>query len=1545
MKRKRIRLSLIAYVLVMNLNAIEEPSNLTESTNKIEVENGKILNNTNIKHDIECTEGGLFGCSLNINNSILNDTSINATNINISNSWLVGKINANENDIDIKNSDIKSTAVIDAFSLSLSNGTLVEDGSTIKINPLNSYENVVNFKLDNFKLSEGVNLELSKNSNIQLDNNSSLNKDLDINKLTLNTNSTYTGTLNANSLYIYSANIGENSKLTTNSLGLNTANIGNNTIINTNNLTLKNTTLDNSVKVDATGTINIDSTSKIAGDISASSLEIANRTLENIKLSADKYILDGVVIKTDLNTKTSTKNGADLEIKNKVTIDSTNPITLENVSAAKNSRSSSLEIKSDVNITGNFALNGMSLKVTGTQDKKTNLVVEKKSSFQYNYKYDFENANVTFKSEATGNIRNSTISNSTINGKTSDISLGVAGAMSTISNSTLDLGRAYIVSNVNDSVINLNMKRNSFEEGYSYSDGSFAGNFVNTKINSSVSSYFLFDGGLVDAKSSIDNKDGAVYFGLLKYFPTAPAGVSGYKNIELNADILSNLKELKNVISMSGRGQFVSSIDTVKIGLKTKEGVIIDDVVLKDATITNEAYLNTNKSNINNLVLDGTLIANSIEANDIKGTGLIQTNSNLLANLNKLDGLKLDVRNAKITDSTLDTSIIDKIDETSSNITFNGKLTTKNDLNANLYTFKNDVEVIGAKFSATQDTGFKNVKAKDLEIDYFAKTNLNGSLEANTMKLNNIFANNQIIKAENELIANNSEFNTILFGANANLISNDSIYNESIKLNTFDKTNKNNTFKKDFSVGSSTIYADNNTFLGNVSSDSGDFISTKHSGYLNISANNIDLNYANKTNLLGTLTAKNNLSVNNTNTNYEINVGNNLTANKSVFNTTIDAKGLLTSTNSIYNGITKVGDFSNNSKGNVFNKEIHSAKNIYADDNTFNDLVKAGGTLYASKNNHFKDIDVTNINFTGDGLIELDNHNLKVDGDAYIDGMQVNAYNFLMNNAIIKNTDTMAYLLGNKETPIFNPAEIYKPNVISGDYHIDSISNKGGVRANSFTSNNSHLVGQFVANNLNSINTNYYLLGGGIETTLYESFSGAIIARNSGAGSNNSIRIKDTNILGLTKGLVPVAIIKTPSVQRADASGLNKDYFKLSYVRGTNLYSFNSNMEHYKTYTTDDGSVYHAWLVGSTINGDEMGELTKDNVKGVADGTDDSFNAAIIANGNANKGTSPKDTSANLVYNDIKNTTPSDVVLKYDDEAGIIFAGLDEEQGNAIDKIVHNDEHIAKIIQEANKQRLAGLRNLNHGLGFWYYAYNGRAYANNGVLKYKGLNFGIDKKLENKTNDLYIGVLANTLQANVSKSIEAVVDVKTAGIYSTAMFHNGLFLDFMLAYSGIKNDISENAFKAIDSSSYMMLANTSIGYKYGKNVYVEPSFSLNASYLPSYTMSRDITQVRKKSKTLLSMQPSIAMGYNDDKIDVFAQVGFEKDISTSPYYEIEDDYVIVQKHGTKDFRFKTTFGLGYNPRANTNIQLDYSKDFSGNFINDYKINLGVRHSF
>lgn len=1231
-------------------------------------------------------------------------------------------------------------------------------------------------------------------------------------------------------------------------------------------------------------------------NISVKNLNISNSLINQVTLNANSLSLNNTnsisnsTVKADkinlinnsnlLGNITGFTNDIVQEIVfDNSTLNSNNEINIEKISGTN------ATIKSNAKI-NNLDNSLNKLNLIGEENKKLNVVLHNASNSDKLY---LQNTNLTVEQGTyylNNDITNSTIIHKDTSRGITISDMGFNSGVININNSSIEgisvsLSGALKGSKINNSTIISNdtqkfSQSNAFDNLYADIDKTTI-----KSVNSNVDLDFVFLGGNI-TNSTLDLNNNNLLVGSFAGMQMVGMQAS---NLSLHAEIISDINKLinYNLIPLS------TNAEDTKLSLITKNNATINNIDLNNVSFTKDTNIKANTTKLSDSIIDGIINTNTIELINTKTleNAQIITNESIL-------------KNSDLNDGNL-TSDVFNIDNVSGN--------------ANL---------------------ISNNKDKTSSITN-SKSNLNLDLRL--------------------ALIQNSEVGTAI-------------------IDKFDVNSKNVLFKGKLTT-SNDFNTNNFDFLDDVEVKNADFYSSSHKGYKNVNANNIYLDFQD-TNLNGAykLEAKNQIIINNIKDSDYLAKAKEISIKDSTFNSidftdklTIDnstIKGEITNSNSlseliiknnsvlnglinvdsllisnsnkanIFNKSVVIGDFAKDSKNNIFNNTLYSKKNIYADDNIFNSKITALDTLYASKSNTFNDVNAYNVNFVGSGLIEFNNNDLLVNNEAFIMDMDLNAYNVLINKADIKNSNIMAYLQGNLEKPINNPANIYKPNITSGEYNLSNMSNKGGIRANIVNVDNSHLVGQFASNNLNSSNTNYYLLGGGIDTTLYESFSGAIISRKNSTGETNKIRIKDTNILGLTQGLVPVAILKEQT------QSLNKDYFKLSYIRGTNLYSFNENMEHYKKFITSDGLIYHVWLVGSVINGDIMGELNKDNIKGVAEGTDESFNAAIIANGNANANTSPKDTNVNTIYNEITNTTQSDVILKYDEEAGLIFKGLDKATGEAIEEINNLPLYLSKIIADNNKQIL---NNTKHGLGFWYHAYTGKSSTNLSKLNYKGISFGLDKVINNKNYDLYYGLLAGSALIDVSKTINASIDAKTAGLYSTAIFNNGLFIDTIFSYSSLHNMVDNNVFKAVDTKNYIIQSNTKLGFKYEDNLYIEPSIGFNVSYLPSDFMQRDITNVKKYKKTLMSIEPEFKVGYKNNGLNIYSSLSIEKDLNESPYLEIEDDYVIVQRYGLKDFRLKTNCGIDYDFAKNSNIKFDFSKDFRGFYMNDYKINLEVRHYF
>lgn len=154
-----------------------------------------------------------------------------------------------------------------------------------------------------------------------------------------------------------------------------------------------------------------------------------------------------------------------------------------------------------------------------------------------------------------------------------------------------------------------------------------------------------------------------------------------------------------------------------------------------------------------------------------------------------------------------------------------------------------------------------------------------------------------------------------------------------------------------------------------------------------------------------------------------------------------------------------------------------------------------------------------------DGINSYINANIEVTNstDASLQGD--NAGNLTIQNSVI---DKRANIKANKYT------------LIDSDF-------TGDIKAKSLKSTNSKIKGSVMVDTLNATNTTFYIYGGGVNTSFYDSYSGAIIVKDKAIGSGNIIHLANTDLSKLTGNLVPIALVDTKDVaitstQTANAS-------------------------------------------------------------------------------------------------------------------------------------------------------------------------------------------------------------------------------------------------------------------------------------------------------------------------------------------------------------------------------------------------------------------------
>lgn len=109
----------------------------------------------------------------------------------------------------------------------------------------------------------------------------------------------------------------------------------------------------------------------------------------------------------------------------------------------------------------------------------------------------------------------------------------------------------------------------------------------------------------------------------------------------------------------------------------------------------------------------------------------------------------------------------------------------------------------------------------------------------------------------------------------------------------------------------------------------------------------------------------------------------------------------------------------------------------------------------------------------------------------------------------------------------------------AGAVSFDNSTLIGSIVADKLSSKNSTIKGQLITNTLNATNTTFYIYGGGVNTSFYDSYSGAIIVKDKAIGSGNIIHLANTDLSKLTGNLVPIALVDTKDVAITSTQTVN----------------------------------------------------------------------------------------------------------------------------------------------------------------------------------------------------------------------------------------------------------------------------------------------------------------------------------------------------------------------------------------------------------------------
>lgn len=373
--------------------------------------------------------------------------------------------------------------------------------------------------------------------------------------------------------------------------------------------------------------------------------------------------------------------------------------------------------------------------------------------------------------------------------------------------------------------------------------------------------------------------------------------------------------------------------------------------------------------------------------------------------------------------------------------------------------------------------------------------------------------------------------------------------------------------------------------------------------------------------------------------------------------------------------------------------------------------------------------------------------------------------------------------------------------------------------------------------------------------------------------------------------------------------------------------------------------------------------------------------------------TMPKDTDKNIfkVAKKVTGFTELEpVVFEKDHGSNDIHNQSGQDSSNTSDAIPNNDNsdkvdlivsHIdihphTQTIDTANSfmqtsnrnfvvemnnlhKRMGDLRNTTYDVGAWARLMQGSGdgeYDFND--KYTHVQIGYDKKHRINTADVFTGVtLTYTDTRANSIGFSGSTDSMGIGVYSSAIFDNGLYLDGILKYVKHQNkmDTQFAQMGEVSFDNHSLYLGGELGYKY--------NFTENTSIIPQaeivfgHVSGNKITQQNGDKFRILerdSYNPIVGrvgfdvahkIKFKDSNITARAGINYQFDLKADSSVHLQDENVDVKTDGYKDHRINYVLGVDTNVNDRLRFGIEFNTSTGGKYNVDSEVNANFRYMF
>ncbi|MDP0304207.1 autotransporter outer membrane beta-barrel domain-containing protein [Glaesserella parasuis] len=271
-------------------------------------------------------------------------------------------------------------------------------------------------------------------------------------------------------------------------------------------------------------------------------------------------------------------------------------------------------------------------------------------------------------------------------------------------------------------------------------------------------------------------------------------------------------------------------------------------------------------------------------------------------------------------------------------------------------------------------------------------------------------------------------------------------------------------------------------------------------------------------------------------------------------------------------------------------------------------------------------------------------------------------------------------------------------------------------------------------------------------------------------------------------------------------------------------------------------------------------------------------------------------------------------------------------------------------------KRMGELRGIDANAGVWARVLGGKGSSDSYKHKFTHIQTGFDKQSHLSNAELFTGVTVTHTSTDIEGKIGSTNgDVKSigAGVYATALFDNGFYLDTIAKY--VKNNHKfDYAFKEMKLDFKSQRYNTHSFYLGGEVGY---RFNLGSGYVEPqaeviYVKNSQANLADNRHKLTIKVSNGLVgrLGVNagktfeigQSKATAWAGIGYQWDIAKRNEILVDG---ISASNSKKDARM--LMDLGLNIRANDKLSIGLSLEGSafGKYNTDLSVNSNVRYSF